>query len=275
MSHSPNFEPPCFTHRLHLRHTLNSHLNYSFNHVVPPVQSTKVSAETGSVHVDWGPGDERWGKTCMGLWELPPPRRHLEQPHCSPILGTLLFPSVGPMTVNSGEKEGEPIVRNSVQWVRSQSLHTGQGRLWHTETTLSSLYWKSWSKATRYIIFSQKPLTCLLKTQPSWSTLNKQAVSDALKCFKDVHTSIIANTPCKECKPTRSCCAVSLTAGTGRLLLAPGDLLLTLETIVRLLFHIHWHWNFTFTSNSPLNWNVQEPSHAVGKSAAFRDSPIS
>lgn len=113
MSHSPNFEPPCFTHRLHLRHTLNSHLNYSFNHVVPPVQSTKVSAETGSVHVDWGPGDERWGKTCMGLWELPPPRRHLEQPHCSPILGTLLFPSVGPMTVNSGEKEGEPIVRNS------------------------------------------------------------------------------------------------------------------------------------------------------------------
>lgn len=50
--YSPNFEPPCFTHRLHLCRTLNSHLNYSFNHVVPPVQTVKVPADTGSIHVD-------------------------------------------------------------------------------------------------------------------------------------------------------------------------------------------------------------------------------
>lgn len=86
------------------------------------------------------------------------------------------------------------------------------------------------TKATRRILFSQKSINRLLKTQPSWSTLIKQAVSDALKCFKDLHTSIIANIPCKEYKPTQNCCAISLTAGnrkvsasTGQFLLNPGN----------------------------------------------------
>lgn len=86
------------------------------------------------------------------------------------------------------------------------------------------------TKATRCTLFSQKSLNCLLKTQLSWSTLIKQAVSDALKSFKDVYTSIIAHIPCKEYKPTRNCCGVSLTTGnrevsasSGQFLLNPGN----------------------------------------------------
>lgn len=73
----------------------------------------------------------------------------------------------------------------------------------------------------RPVLFLQISLTSLLKTEPSCSTPHKQVASEALRCFKDAHTSIIASTPRKECKTARRCHVISLTAGAGRLLLAP------------------------------------------------------
>lgn len=104
-------------------------------------------------------------------------------------------------------------------WVPCSQCKTGLGmQKQHCPRCIKRL---KGTKAMRPVLFLQISLTSLLKTEPSCSTPHKQVASEALRCFKDAHTSIIASTPRKECKTARRCHVISLTAGAGRLLLAP------------------------------------------------------